>query len=85
MSNVPDPSRHKPSYLTQEDIFGPKVEVASREVFLMDEDGNEVDAESGKARRFVATEYDAEGNMISETFGYIGDPWDMDGGGKARR
>ncbi len=74
MSNVPDPSRYKPSYLTYEEIYGPKVEVAKREYFFMDEDGNAVDADGERARRVAVVEYDAEGNMISETFGYVGEP-----------
>ena len=73
MSNVPDKSRYKPNYdLTEEDIFGSKATVARREYFLMDDDGNQVEPGSGRATHFVATEYDEQGNMISESFGVVG-------------
>ena len=64
----------KPANLTYEDIFGNEPEVVRREYFYMDENGNQVTRESGKAVRFVVNEYDKDGNRIRESFGTIEKP-----------
>lgn len=75
MSSRNDTSRYKPDYsLTREDIFGPEIEVARREYVFFDEDGNVVDRDSGRAKQCAITEYDKDGNVIQEVFGYVGKP-----------